>query len=215
MKRTIQLAVACVAVMFTVGQVQAEVIFSLNNPDLSRNNTWSFGEIFTVGGQDLTVNSLGAFDANGDGFVTSGGIPVGIYLESDQSLLVSTNVMSSDPLIGNFRFGDISPLTLLSGEQYRVVAVNRDDLYNKTVNAYDVSSLVSYDGYGYGQFANLTFSNVFTGGTNTHGVWMANLDASPSTVPEPTSLAIFGIGALCMGASAARRRRKEKQAAEA
>ena len=33
--------------------------------------------------------------------------------------------------------------------------------------------------------------------------------------PEPTSLAIFGIGALCMGAGAARRRRKEKQAAEA
>ncbi|PHS07374.1 MAG: hypothetical protein COA78_13510 [Blastopirellula sp.] len=37
-----------------------------------------------------------------------------------------------------------------------------------------------------------------------------------AAVPEPTSLAIFGIGALCFGgAGAARRRRKEKQAAAA
>lgn len=39
------------------------------------------------------------------------------------------------------------------------------------------------------------------------------LSANP--IPEPTSIAIFGIGALCMGASAARRRRKEKLAVEA
>ncbi|PHR86874.1 MAG: hypothetical protein COA78_37615 [Blastopirellula sp.] len=30
-------------------------------------------------------------------------------------------------------------------------------------------------------------------------------------VPEPTSLAIFGLGTLCMGFGAARRRRKEKE----
>ncbi|PHS16936.1 MAG: hypothetical protein COA78_03530 [Blastopirellula sp.] len=33
-----------------------------------------------------------------------------------------------------------------------------------------------------------------------------------STIPEPTSMAIFGIGACCMGIGALRRRRKEKQA---
>ena len=56
------------------------------------------------------------------------------------------------------------------------------------------------------------------------GTWpftVARGDAVPvattnlAAVPEPTSLAIFGIGALCMGAGAARRRRKEKLAAEA
>ncbi|PHS18389.1 MAG: hypothetical protein COA78_02645 [Blastopirellula sp.] len=47
---------------------------------------------------------------------------------------------------------------------------------------------------------------------------VANLDlseASMTSTPEPTSLAIFGIGALCFGGAAARRRRKEKLAAEA
>ena len=34
-----------------------------------------------------------------------------------------------------------------------------------------------------------------------------------SSVPEPTSLAIFGIGALCMGAGAARRRKEKLSAA--
>ncbi|PHR86588.1 MAG: hypothetical protein COA78_37830 [Blastopirellula sp.] len=46
--------------------------------------------------------------------------------------------------------------------------------------------------------------------SNGRNVW-----STVKPVPEPTSLAIFGIGALCMGAGAARRRRKEKQAAEA
>ncbi|PHS14349.1 MAG: hypothetical protein COA78_05960 [Blastopirellula sp.] len=42
---------------------------------------------------------------------------------------------------------------------------------------------------------------------------LAEHGVKPSMIPEPTSLAIFGIGALCMGAGAARRRRKQKQAA--
>ena len=55
------------------------------------------------------------------GFVTAGGIPVGIYRESTQALLASTTVTSGDPLNGDFRYHSITPLTLLAGVQYRVV----------------------------------------------------------------------------------------------
>ncbi len=45
---------------------------------------------------------------------------------------------------------------------------------------------------------------------------MDGLQASTaSTVPEPSSLAVFGIGACVAGLGAARRRRREKQQAAA
>src|SRR5579872_1418415 len=118
------------AAVATVGVAGASTAFSLSSPSGFRNNNWSFGEIFTVGPQNITVTALGAYDAGGDGFVTDGGIPVGIFRESDNALLASTNVVSGDPLSDNFRYAAISPLVLLSGTSYRVVADNENDLYN-------------------------------------------------------------------------------------
>ena len=94
----IAVSLSLLVLVAAAGRVQAEVGFTLSSPNAFRNDTYAFAKVFTVGGQDLTVNALGAFDASGDGFVTSGGIPVGIFRESDQSLLTSTNVVSSDPL---------------------------------------------------------------------------------------------------------------------
>jgi hypothetical protein len=104
--------------------------WALTDTDDFRNDSWSFGDIFTVGGANIEVTGLGAYDAGLDGYVTSDGIPVGIFRESDDALLFSTMVTSADSLIGHYRFASITPLTLLANTSYRVVAVNRDDLYN-------------------------------------------------------------------------------------
>src|SRR5262245_27709282 len=73
----------------------------------------SFGFAFTVH-PPVTVSALGYFDYQGDGFATPHN--VGIYDASGtlltQALLNSGTV---NPLIGNFRYADIAPITLAVG----------------------------------------------------------------------------------------------------
>lgn len=184
------------------------IAWEIDNPSPFRNGSWSFGDIFTVGSQNLTVTGLGAFDANLDGFTTQGGIQVGIYDELTSALLVSTNVLSSDPLINNYRFSSITPLSLISGSQYRVVALNGSDLYNITTGTPNsVNSSITWDRYGYCSSATLQKCDQHTG---TERTWMANLQFSSvdNAVPEPATWAMMLLGfGFVGGAMRARRKR--------
>jgi PEP-CTERM motif len=168
-----------------------------------RTDSWSFGDLFTVGASNVTVSRLGALDVGLDGFTTRNGIQVGLYRESDMALLASTAVQSSDALVGNYRFTGIANVLLLANTAYRVVAVNADDLYNTmTATPSSVDSRITWNGYGYCQASALTFCDNFTG---TERTWMGNLqlDGAGSgggggTVPEPSSLALMGLGLLAL-----------------
>lgn len=202
MRRTrwIFLAAAWAAASFaSEGRARADVIYNVTAPNAVNNVTsWAFGQVFTVGALDISVTSLGAYDAFGDGFLTPGGISVGIYRESDAMLLASTLVTSSDILSGGFRFASIAPLLLSAGEQYRVVAVSGDDAYN-TSSLFTTSPLVSSDGYAYGASSVLAFLNTFTNAGTQDNVWMANFQATAANVsaaPEPSALALGAIGGL-------------------
>jgi hypothetical protein len=186
----------------------AAYIFDVPSPDPFRNDSWAFGEIFRVGPQSITVTALGAFDDFGDGFITPGGIPVGIFRESDGVLLTSVNVLSTDPLVSSYRYASITPLVLFSGQDYRVVAVNRDDNYNVSTT-FSVHPAVTFLGYGYVDTTNLVALSDHTG---TERVWMANLefDAEGGVIPEPGTYALSGAGLLLMGFVAARRRRSRQ-----
>ncbi len=203
------LAIALIAVASVSLSRPAEAIplpaWEIAEPENFRNDSWSFGEIFTVGDSNVVVTAIGAFDADLDGFV-SNSIPVGIYRESDDALLSSTSVTSSSSLIGHYRYQDIAPLILLANTRYRAVAVNLDDLYNLTPPT-TVNPLINWDGYGYCQTTTLTSCDDFTGSQFT---WMGNflVDSSvPTTVPEPASIILIGSGLVGAGLRRYRGRR--------
>ncbi|WP_019612844.1 PEP-CTERM sorting domain-containing protein [Psychromonas ossibalaenae] len=174
----------------------ASVIRTLISEDApGTNGSWSFGTIFTVGTNNLNVTSLGAYDYLGDGF-RSGSIKVGIFDEVLGTLLVSTNVQSSDPLLDSYRYSAVN-LALLAGQQYRLVGVSGSDNYIQGNGTWTFSSDVVFDGYGYCSGTSIQQCNSYTEGD--YG--MANMQYDTANVPAPASIALLGLALAGLGFS--------------
>ncbi len=189
-----------------VGSARADFVaydvFSATPGNESRTGT--LGMDFHVN-SSVNVGSLGFFDAGLDGL--SAAHTVSIYsLTSGTTgdLLVSTVVPAgtSAGLINGSRFVSITPFTLATGDYSVVANVGGDPVYNASLN---VNAPPSTENNGGGQIA-------FTGhgrfGT-TPNAFPGTVDSSNSitnpyaagtfgvtTVPEPASFALLGLGGL-------------------
>ena len=168
------------------------------------NGSWVFAQRFQVGATPLTLTALGAYDSFGDGFSTDGGIQVGLYRESDETLLSSANIQSSDMLDGNYRFANVSSVNLVAGEVYRVVAVSGSDNYNLTTGSL-APGLIDL-GEDYCSGATLQYC----GGHGSDNImWMGNFkfnEGASGAVPEPASWALM-LGGFGLVGGAMRSRR--------
>ncbi|QDT31066.1 PEP-CTERM sorting domain-containing protein [Thalassoglobus polymorphus] len=211
MIRAIQRAAACVAVLIaTAGQVQAGIINSADViiggnsfstfTDDSTSLVWldldNFWDVTS------TYNSIDSLLA-GSGFHLATLPELNILQASIPA--VPANFSSEVVILGGNYVGNPHPGTdreLIWG------------IYNDGNSLDGISYSWKYDGYTNWNFAtNALSANQSLRSANSNnqdlGAWV--VADSVSAVPEPSSLALFGIGACVAGIGATRRRRCEKQ----
>jgi hypothetical protein len=156
--------------------------------------SWTLGYEFIVT-SPITVSGLSAFTLN-PGAGLNENTPVGLW-DSSQTLLASATVQAgtTDPLTtdGFFRYASIAPLTLqpgtyIVGAEYQAGV----DSYTWDTTGFTTLTGVSFVQDRYNQGATLAFPGS-TVGTYQNGFFGGNVVVS---VPEPTTLALAGLGGL-------------------
>lgn len=185
-------------IMFTSASIHASAFYTINSA--SYGNSYfvpqSFGDIFTPS-TDIIISSLGVFDYDKDGLGQNH--EVGIF-DQTGTLLVSAIVQAgtNSRLTGDFRYTDITPLTLNSGVNYTIAALftNTSDFVGYTnTNGIQVDPNISV-----GTFParyNLTSGPVLSFPTETalaSALFYANTNfefTTSNTVPEPSSVLLL------------------------
>lgn len=147
---------------------------------------WSMGFQFTTGASPVTIDALGAFDLNSDGFINPH--QVGLW-DAGGTLLTSATVTSADVLLGvgsdghGFRYASIAPIILAANSTF---VVGASDFGSGDAYAYDpigasFDPSISYDtslyGFGPGLSEPLSSSGVI-------GWFGANVQVSSGSAPE-------------------------------
>ncbi len=174
------------------------VVEYTSSSTLSDTRPFTLGYQFTTS-TPFSINALGYF---ADGLGNSH--QVGIW-NSGGTLLTSATVMSSDPIQGHFQWHSISPFTLAPG----TYTIGGQFLGNNDPFPAQAIGVVTAPGFTW-----ITDEQLFGSGLNfptvtTAGSYGQNgilaVDFSLTPVPEPATLAVFGL--LAAGGGLYTRRR--------
>jgi hypothetical protein len=166
-----------------------------------------YGWVFSVN-TPITVTSLGVYDQAGDDGL-SVSHDVGIFLQSNQSLLVSVTVPAgtAGTLIDGFRFESVSPVALASGT-YVIAMTMPDgnaDLQFIYASSFSTASEITYVNSVFDASASLAFPHPAYDGDYSPGLFGPNFTFDDSTVPEPSTYSALGLGLAALLAFARRR----------
>jgi hypothetical protein len=184
--------------------------YPVGAPDAS-----TYGEAFHTNGSDTVLNSFSMFLSDGNGSLNFRGY-IGAWNGSNvTSILYTSSTVSATPAGGTFTF--LPGIQLASNSNY-IAFFSIADLAAQPAAQFYIP--ISYpngdidpftDGFYY--LNNGTDASQWTGSTwNSFGAnvvdaqFVAELDAPVSAVPEPASLALFGLGIAGLGC--ARRKRE-------
>ena len=204
MKHLLATVLACSLVTSTFAQGNFEGITSTTPPSASGLFNGTAGWAFRAG-SGFEIAELGVFD-----YLLQeapiGPVTVGLWAENG-TLLASTQVSATSPLVNQSRYTSISPVALIGGQTYFLGAFRSTgftiNVYGPgmgTGSAFAASPNIQYLGMASSATATFEKPQLEPGG----GLL---LYAGPNfLVPEPSSFALMGIGLL--GLAIFRRHRK-------
>jgi hypothetical protein len=214
--KNVLLATATALAIGAAGSAQATTITPAveytSSTTLSDFRAFTLGYMFSLSAA-VTVNALGYWD---DGLGNNHG--VGIW-NSSNALVVSTDVLGTDPLVGHFRWDPIANVTLNAG----TYTIGGEFLGNgnpfpafatglTTIPQYTWVTDEQTSGAGLQQ---PTFSTDGSYGQN--GILAADFSVASggSATPLPAALPLFGAGLGLFGLLARRKKRKVSAAVAA
>jgi hypothetical protein len=164
-------------------------------PDINGSSiSFSLGWQFTTNGP-VTVAALGFYDGSKNGLTQNH--DVGIY-DAGGNLLVSTTVLTTDPLVSFFRTHNIAPIVLQGSHTYYIMAVTGTEKYTFNTIGFTVDPSINFIQDEFYPFN----TGVLVFPTNTNGITAAagggffGPDFSNTAVPVPPSLLLLGSGLL-------------------
>jgi hypothetical protein len=196
MTRTVAISAAIIAAatIFAVPTASAQTpaytikdtiaVGAVNNPP------FTLGFSFTAN-SNFSVQALGFFDSGQNGILESH--PIGVFTESG-TLLTSTTIPSGTaaPLINQFRYANISPVTLIAGQTYLIGALYTTNqelfFYPDQATGFVANPLITYNGARYVDGATLKAPIGIPSGSG--GYFGPNMLLGPAA-PEPGSLALL------------------------
>jgi hypothetical protein len=143
----------------------------------------------------ITVNALGFFDDSQDGLAESH--DVGLW-DSAGNLLAETTVVTGDPLVNQWRYSDVTPVTLAAGADYFVGALFTSGADNVvfTGTSADVTTTANIS-YIQATFAAGGSLSDPTNADGTPGFFGPNISAN--AVPESSTWAMMMLGFAGLG----------------
>jgi hypothetical protein len=199
-------AVAIGVLMFAsgIGQVaQAAAVFGYDSgvPATTRGDgPWVVGNLFSVGGVAHWVTALGVQDVGLSGFVANS-LLVGIWDSTGTTLLASASVLTTDTLLGSYRYHSLAaPILLTANTQYLIgaqVGAGLEFFLDDPSAPVPFSATAGFTLLQNRFRSGSTFLAPLNDGTLAVGRWApANADATP--VPEPSGLILTACGLVAL-----------------
>jgi hypothetical protein len=202
MKKLVQLLLALSLVVLLASPALAGLAVDFTGVNVNfTNGNWSMGWEFTTNGP-VTVQALGFYDDNKDGLTQNH--DVGIY-NAAGVLLVSTTVLTTDPLVSFFRMHNVASTVLPGSDTYYIMAVTGSENYTWLTNGFTVDPSINFvqDAYFTPPGGVLAFPNGFNV-TGADGLFGPNFSTT-GVAPLPSTLVFLGSGLVGLIGLARRR----------
>lgn len=171
-----------------------DIAYTSSGGDFDTNSGFTLGFVFSPN-SDIIVNALGVFDLGSDGPGLETDHEVGLWRESDETLLALTTVPggTAGTLISDFRFQSISPVMLIADTDY-IVAAYFPTLGDKVVRSTPTASpeIDIEENTRFSSGSSLRFPSA----KDNMFLWRSTANFTFTPIPEPNAMTIFMLAGL-------------------